>query len=160
MDNVLAHMALMRPTPVNSQAARVVGLERRRKSKGKKKKAVIKPKAESRRLRARRTPTGRDIAKRERRILQLCRDCKVLQRADEAKRQRMMPGVVALVRRINAESIEGLDVSLMRRFGEAVAVVIAIMTGKEPNQALQPTRMLVTDRADARSAPSTRVADL
>jgi hypothetical protein len=31
---------------------------------------------------------------------------------------------------------------------------------KRPNQALQPTRMLVTDRADARSAPSTRVADL
>jgi len=29
-----------------------------------------------------------------------------------------------------------------------------------PNQALQPTRMLVTCRADARPAPSTRVADL
>ena len=29
-----------------------------------------------------------------------------------------------------------------------------------PNQALQPTRMLVTFRADARPAPSTRVADL
>ncbi len=29
-----------------------------------------------------------------------------------------------------------------------------------PNQALQPTHMLVTDRADARSAPSIRVADL
>ena len=31
---------------------------------------------------------------------------------------------------------------------------------EEPNQALQPTRMLVTIRADARLAPSTRVADL
>jgi hypothetical protein len=31
---------------------------------------------------------------------------------------------------------------------------------KKPNQALQPTPMLVTDRADARSAPSIRVADL
>ena len=31
---------------------------------------------------------------------------------------------------------------------------------KEANQALQPTRMLVTFRADARPAPSTRVADL
>ena len=31
---------------------------------------------------------------------------------------------------------------------------------EEPNQALQPTRMLVTFRADARPAPSTRVADL
>jgi hypothetical protein len=30
----------------------------------------------------------------------------------------------------------------------------------EPNQTLQPTRMLVTCRADARPAPSTRVADL
>ena len=29
-----------------------------------------------------------------------------------------------------------------------------------PNQALQPTRMLVTFRACARPAPSTRVADL
>jgi len=29
-----------------------------------------------------------------------------------------------------------------------------------PNQALQPTRMLVTIRAYARLAPSTRVADL
>ena len=29
-----------------------------------------------------------------------------------------------------------------------------------PNQALQPTHMLVTDRAFARSAPSIRVADL
>ena len=31
---------------------------------------------------------------------------------------------------------------------------------RTPNQALQPTHMLVTDRADARSAPSIRVADL
>jgi hypothetical protein len=31
---------------------------------------------------------------------------------------------------------------------------------KKPNQALEPTRVLVTDRADARSAPSTRVAHL
>ena len=31
---------------------------------------------------------------------------------------------------------------------------------ERPNQALQPTRMLVTVRADARPAPSTRVADL
>jgi hypothetical protein len=31
---------------------------------------------------------------------------------------------------------------------------------KKPNQALQPTRMLVTFRAYARPAPSTRVADL
>ena len=31
---------------------------------------------------------------------------------------------------------------------------------KRPNQALQPTRMLVTIRAYARLAPSTRVADL
>ena len=31
---------------------------------------------------------------------------------------------------------------------------------KTANQALQPTRMLVTVRADARPAPSTRVADL
>ena len=31
---------------------------------------------------------------------------------------------------------------------------------REPNQALQPTRMLVTFRAYARPAPSTRVADL
>ena len=31
---------------------------------------------------------------------------------------------------------------------------------KKPNQALQPTRMLVTFRACARPAPSTRVADL
>ena len=31
---------------------------------------------------------------------------------------------------------------------------------KRPNQALQPTRMLVTFRAYARPAPSTRVADL
>ena len=30
----------------------------------------------------------------------------------------------------------------------------------EPNQTLQPTRMLVTIRADARLAPSIRVADL
>ena len=29
-----------------------------------------------------------------------------------------------------------------------------------PNQSLEPTRMLVTDRAFARSAPSTRVAHL
>ena len=32
--------------------------------------------------------------------------------------------------------------------------------GKRPNQALQPTPMPVTDRADARSAPGTGVADL
>ena len=31
---------------------------------------------------------------------------------------------------------------------------------QKPNQALQPTRMLVTFRAYARPAPSTRVADL
>ena len=31
---------------------------------------------------------------------------------------------------------------------------------ERPNQALQPTRMLVTVRAYARPAPSTRVADL
>ena len=31
---------------------------------------------------------------------------------------------------------------------------------EEPNQALQPTRMLVTFCADAQPAPSTRVADL
>jgi len=30
----------------------------------------------------------------------------------------------------------------------------------EPNKALEPTRMLVTDRAYARSAPSTRAAHL
>ena len=30
----------------------------------------------------------------------------------------------------------------------------------EPNQSLEPTRMLVTVRADARPAPSTRVAHL
>ena len=30
----------------------------------------------------------------------------------------------------------------------------------EPNQALQPTTMSVTDRAGARSAPATVVADL
>jgi hypothetical protein len=31
---------------------------------------------------------------------------------------------------------------------------------KEPNQALLPTAMSVTDRADARSAPDTAAADL
>jgi hypothetical protein len=30
----------------------------------------------------------------------------------------------------------------------------------EPNQALEPTRTAVTDRADARSAPAVRVAHL
>lgn len=30
----------------------------------------------------------------------------------------------------------------------------------EPNKAMQPTPVDVTDRADARSAPSTSVADL
>jgi len=34
------------------------------------------------------------------------------------------------------------------------------MSKTEPNQALEPTPMLVTDRAYARSAPSTGVAHL
>ena len=37
---------------------------------------------------------------------------------------------------------------------------IEIFSMFEPNQSLQPTRMLVTFRACARPAPSTRVADL
>ena len=40
------------------------------------------------------------------------------------------------------------------------AALMTFVCRSRPNQALQPTRMLVTDRADARSAPSTRVADL
>ena len=39
-----------------------------------------------------------------------------------------------------------------------VGAVSAVET--RPNQSLEPTRMLVTDRAFARSAPSTRVAHL
>ena len=35
-----------------------------------------------------------------------------------------------------------------------------MMNPQKPNQALQPTRMLVTFRAYAQPAPSTRVADL
>jgi len=41
-----------------------------------------------------------------------------------------------------------------------VSAVRTTCCNKTPNQALQPTRMLVTVRADARPAPSTRVADL
>ena len=37
---------------------------------------------------------------------------------------------------------------------------LTMRSGRTPNQALQPTRMLVTFRAYARPAPSTRVADL
>ena len=44
--------------------------------------------------------------------------------------------------------------------GLGAALKMQAWRGKGPNQALQPTPMLVTDRADARSAPSTGVADL
>jgi hypothetical protein len=40
------------------------------------------------------------------------------------------------------------------------SVTLFLARDEEPNQALQPTRMLVTFRALARPAPSTRVADL
>lgn len=44
--------------------------------------------------------------------------------------------------------------------GAWATIVHRRLKAKEANQALQPTPMLVTDRAGARSAPSTGVADL
>jgi len=47
-----------------------------------------------------------------------------------------------------------------RRFKGRISARRMKLFPPTPNQALQPTRMLVTCRADARPAPSTRVADL
>ncbi len=44
--------------------------------------------------------------------------------------------------------------------GLAIFHGIRLLSERRPNQALQPTPMLVTPRADARVAPSTGVADL
>ena len=41
-----------------------------------------------------------------------------------------------------------------------LGLLITLRASRRPNQALQPTPMLVTPRADARVAPSTGVADL
>ena len=55
-----------------------------------------------------------------------------------------------------ADSFHGVAQSV-----SGLLFILAFITAyKRPNQALQPTRMLVTCRADARPAPSTRVADL
>jgi hypothetical protein len=48
----------------------------------------------------------------------------------------------------------------LKRISKALEKLLATHADKKPNQALQPTRMLVTFRAYARPAPSTRVADL
>jgi len=44
--------------------------------------------------------------------------------------------------------------------GQAVAELIGLQMNNWPNKALEPTRMLVTSRAYARAAPSTRAAQL
>ena len=48
----------------------------------------------------------------------------------------------------------------VKRSADTTIAALRAMDAEAPNQALQPTPMLVTPRADARVAPSTGVADL